>query len=161
MGAQGTTKGHVLSKRLDAQGDHMREMRANGILPRITARRLEEMAEEEYERRTWNGWGRTLCGLCHTAMSDNGACVCHPDGTDTEQNRLLKMLGLPPVTASAMAPGEALTPRRVVTGPYTCQTEHGNVVAMVEGYAHERGITPSEAARAMGRSHLWLGTMGR
>jgi len=98
----GATKGSVARKRLDAQADHMRELRDMGILPRMTKRKLDAIGEAEYERRTWNGWGRTVCETCHTAMSDNGACLCaeSQDGrTDTEI--LLASLGLGDATPVA------------------------------------------------------------
>jgi hypothetical protein len=92
----GATKGSVARKRLDALADDMRQLRENGTLPRITARQIEAWGEAEYEARTWNGWGRTVCHTCQTAMSDNGACMCPEweDGGRTAEDALLASLGL-------------------------------------------------------------------
>lgn len=103
----GATKGSVARKRLDALADDMRELRQNGTLPRITARQIEAWGEAEFEARTWNGWGRTVCGMCNTAMSDNGACLC-PDSLDgrTTQEIILASLGLPARTLATGKAGE-------------------------------------------------------
>lgn len=156
--AAGATKGSVARKRLDLDSEIRREQVDAGILPRMTARKLDEIGEAEFEARTWNGWGRTVCGGCQTAMSDNGACLCTDSRTPEEA--LLASLGIAVTVARTKPPAQALTPPQD-TRVRSCVTEHAVLVARVEAYAAERVLTPREAARALGHGDLWLGTMGR
>ncbi len=93
------TKGAMLRNRLDAPAIVSAELRASGMLPTISAAQIERMADEEFERRTWNGWSRLVCPTCQQATSHNGACGCQ-DGRDSagmarlSEDSLLAMLGV-------------------------------------------------------------------
>lgn len=83
-----TTKGAALRARLDAPSIVARELRECGMLPKISAAQIERMADEEFERRTWNGWSRIVCPTCQQACSDNGACGCGDGRSASEMTRL-------------------------------------------------------------------------
>lgn len=101
------TKGAGLAARIDEAG------KAADGSARLTRKRIEELADLEYERRTRGSYCEEVCATCSMAFTRNGTCDCSPDEGRTAIGRLLASYGLEvPASQRVALPSLADVPPR-------------------------------------------------